>query len=207
MLHLSACFSFVLVPLSTRCSSLWLDPSLVTRQIIRSKTDVKHVASLFPCYALLQSLPLFVCLLSVILCHCCQYFVNSCKTQGSLSPLLLSFFLLHLTPSRFTPATCPHLLKSWPASLSAFPSSISSPLFPPRLFLASSTHSGTAILPLMSITRYLVCRSYPATDWQALDNTAVNYWPVWSIETGLNKALIYICLVVCLFFKYILLQC
>lgn len=127
--------------------------------------------------------------------------LTAVKHRGLFHLCCSLFFLLHLTPSGFTPATCPHLLKSWPASLSTFPSSVSSPLFPPHLFLASSPHSGTAILPLMSMTRYLVRRSYPATDWQALDNTAVNYWPVWSIETGLDKALKYIWLVVCLFFK------
>lgn len=51
----------------------------------REKTDVKHVASHSAVTSCLHGSS------SVIRRHHCQYFANSCKTQGTISPLLLCF--------------------------------------------------------------------------------------------------------------------
>lgn len=140
LLHSSVCFSFGLAPVSSvSFSSLSLlshfIPPSSQGHMIRNKTDVKHVAC---SSAVSSSFPLS----PVILYHHCQYFVDSCKTQGSLSSLPLSF-----PPS-------PHSIKVYTNHLPTFTKVMTSfhfsiiHLFPlihsSSLFLASSSSSDTS---------------------------------------------------------------
>lgn len=145
--------------------------SPLTTQIISSMTDVKHVVSLSVCfYTLVQLLPLYVSLCSIIIaplflsvfCYTLQHrvsvFLNCWKTEVSFSPRLLFLLLLFFPPSKVQPVSYPNLPKSWPASLSTFSSSISSSLFP--LHFTYSLQSNSSTLHHMSSSRNVLLRHF-----------------------------------------------